>query len=1131
MDVIEIALRIELLARFRLTAGDSTTERSLPPRLQSVVALLTLHAGIPQSRERIAEQFWPDAPETQARGSLRKLLFDLRQMVPESHDLLHVDQSSVWWKAEGPWTLDARLFELACREANDLHSLDRALEMYRGELLPACYDEWLIPERERLHQLFLDVLHRAMVGAEERHEYARAIEYAGRLLEQEPLHEEQYRTLMRLHALAGNPASALRTYHLCAHTLQRELGIEPGITTREAYELLVQPAENTGYSSPAAIPLVGRQSEWRALQAAWGTAARGRSGAVLLIGEPGVGKTRLLEELLDWGVHQGIPTAYARCYAAEEKLAFSPISALLRSPSIQPGWARPSAGNASGSPSGCIDDVWLTEIARLVPELIEIHPDLPAPGPLSESWQRTRLFEAVARAILRRQPLILAVDDLQWADGESMAWLRFLLRQHGEARLLLVCTSRLDRSGANDPASLWSDLRADGHLSEIEIEPLDRQATVELAASVGGTLDEARAVHIWTESEGNPLFVIEMMRAEPSDSIPTSIRTVLDSRLAQLSPDARGLAETASVVGRAFELSVLMATQQQDEERSIRALDELWSRRIIREHDADSYDFTHDKLRQAAYEALSLPRRRMLHRKVAEGLIALTGFGVGADSAQVASHFEEAGLPAAAAPYHVLAGDAARRVFANDTAIRHYRRALALLPPDDAVDTIVKLGELLQVTGGLQEGQRLLNDGIELAEKQADQRAVARCRHLLGTALRLAGEYGAAEVQLSQARSVVEALADDGLLSAVLSQLAALHIEQGAYREAEALLQEATQRAERAADERALANAIAALAVLCVYEFDLDGAELHFSRLLRLPGTPEDPRRRGTALVNLGLIAEEKGQYRVSLELLQEGYEVLRGAGEEVMAATAVLNMSVAFRKLGGLDRASRCCAVSARLGADIGYWHVVHISLAHLGHMEAIEGKLAHAERLLEASVGPMREARLPYSLCEALYFLAELRERQGDLDSALGTAEEAVNVARGVQRRDYAFVGQILATRLERRLGKIDCATAIARLLDMEKGDPAPHRQALLAYARWQLDRGREDDRQTSAELYAQIYPNRPNSLYRQRYGELTGQDLPSPEVPDLPPSIREYPGSNHELVARAEAAMARHRAVSPV
>jgi DNA-binding SARP family transcriptional activator len=701
-------LHIHLLGDFRLAHGDEAVTKVNTPRLQSLLAYLVLHRDAPQSRRHMAFLLWLDSTEAQALTNLRNLLHLLRHALPDADRFLQVDAQTLQWRPDGPFALDVTEFESALARAGRAEqagdnaalrtALEEAVDLYRGDLLPSCYDDWIRPERERLQQAFVKALEQLIHLLEEQRDYRTAIGHAQRLLRHDALHEATYRRLMRLHALTGDRASALRAYHTCATVLQRELGMEPSPATREAYERLLQadglpaPAPTRPAELVAVSPLVGRHQEWAQLRRAWRAAAAGRAEAaggagtaggphfVLVTGETGVGKTRLAEELMQWAKRQGIATAAARCYAAEGELVYAPVAAWLR--------ARPLPRLAP---------VWRSEISRLLPELLVEQPDLPRPGPLTEAWQRQRFFEALARAILGgSQPLLLLIDALQWCDRETLEWLRYLLRFDPQARLLVVGTCRLEEMGEDHPmAPLLQALRQGGQLTEIEPSLLDEAGTAALAAKVAGQeLDPDLTTCLYRETEGNPLFVVETVRmgllagasepgagdGETADNadrsgrqhpgavclprpLPSRMQAAIEARLAQLSAPAHELVELAATVGRQFNFAVLARASDLDEGTLVRALDELWQRRIVREQGADAYDFSHDKLREVAYAGLSGARQRWLHRRVAQALEEAYAGDLDPVSAQVAAHYERAGQPEQAIPYYQRAAEVARRIY------------------------------------------------------------------------------------------------------------------------------------------------------------------------------------------------------------------------------------------------------------------------------------------------------------------------------------------------------------------------------------------------------------------------------------------------------------------------------------
>ncbi len=703
-------LQIRLLGDFSLVYGDQPVVSFTSSRLQSLLTYLVLHRDVPQYRQHLAFLFWPDAIESQARNNLRQLLHQLRQALPAVGQFLHIDASTLRWQLAAPCSLDVAEFERAVHLAevatrlNDQQALRAALEqattVYRGDLLPSCYDDWIIAEREKLRQCHLQALEQLLRVLEVHGDTISAIRCAQRLIQFDPLSEDLYRRLMQLLALNNDRAGALRVYQTCATTLQSELGVEPEPATREAYERLlhlqapaVQAVERAVERPSGFTPIparVGREQEWNDLQVAWHRAAVGTPHFVLVTGEAGIGKTRLAEDFLAWASRQGIATAKTRSYAAEGQLPLAPVTDWLRSDGLR-------------SHLGQLDPVWLTEVARLLPELFVERAELPRYEPVTEYGQRRRFFEALAHALLvGQQPLMLLIDDLQWCDQETLEWLHFLLRFDSMAPLLVVGCARTEELPSHHSLrALLLHLRSTAAVTEIVLQPLDAAETAKLAAEVAqGEWDSGSLMRLYHETGGYPLFVVEMVRAglgrapgslpevsspsvqpplAPADMLPPRVQAVLVGRLLQLSASAHAFLELAATIGCEFTFDLLISASNAEVDTAVCALDELWQKRIVREVGANRYDFTHDKLREVAYAEINVPQRRLLHRRIAQALEALHAEDLDLVSGQIASQYERAGMAEKAIPAYQRAAAVAQRRFANEGAISLLVRGLELL--------------------------------------------------------------------------------------------------------------------------------------------------------------------------------------------------------------------------------------------------------------------------------------------------------------------------------------------------------------------------------------------------------------------------------------------------------------------
>ncbi len=345
---------MSLAVQMRLLGGFALEAQGVPvpitsPRMQALLAYLALHRNEPQPRRRLAFLLWAESSDAQAQTNLRTLLHRLHATLGSTVQLIHVDAQTVAWQPAVTMSLDVDDFEEVVQQANfgllagdkaaTITALEHAAACYAGDLLPDCYDEWVLPERERLRELLITTITQLVMLLEQRRAYAAAITHMRRLVQLDPLNEAQYLTLMRLHAENGDRAGALRVYHACASMLQTEFGASPGAALVAAYErLLAAELPDTAPTNPmSSAPLVGRHGTWRRMTAIWQTVSAGQARLLILSGEAGIGKTRLADELLRWAGRQGTATAVARCYAAEGELAYAPVTTWLRADALRSG--------------------------------------------------------------------------------------------------------------------------------------------------------------------------------------------------------------------------------------------------------------------------------------------------------------------------------------------------------------------------------------------------------------------------------------------------------------------------------------------------------------------------------------------------------------------------------------------------------------------------------------------------------------------------------------------------------------------------------------------------------------------------------------------------------------------------
>jgi DNA-binding SARP family transcriptional activator/tetratricopeptide (TPR) repeat protein len=684
-------LRVSLLGEQSIT-DDGTGVRARSSRTVALIGFLATHAGSPQARQCIAGLFWPDSADGQALTNLRRELHQLRQVLDDEPSLIVTSRDLCWCDTE-TCHVDVRTFDIERGAAQRAGAADdddgvlrhaaRALAQYRGDFLPGLYEDGVLEARSLLERQCVDLCDLVCAARARGGDLAGAVEAARRRIQLQPLEEAGYRTLMQLQADLGDRAGAVSTYHHCASVLEHELGITPDRATRQAFERLMARTGSApvgpgaprtgpppGRTGVASARLVGRSRELGVLQDQWRGAMAGQPGLVVVRGGAGVGKTRLVTEIAGRARAQGAIVAGSQCFGTAGRLALAPVADWLRNPVVQ-------------AAAATLDEAWRTEVDRLVPSRGRSGPGAGSRA-MADAWQRLRFYEGLARALLATgRPLLLILDNMQWCDEETLAFLTFCLGLAAGAPLLIAGTLRDDHPREGPGLADWTDrMRATGWLAELTLSPFEAADTARLAEAIAGQpLAETDVALLQGTTGGFPLYVIEAVRATADRGgalrPPGDLPAMLGNRLQQATEAARDVAGLAAAVGTDFRLELVTEASDLDADAVVAAVDELWRRRILREF-RDGYDFSHDLLRDAAYEQVSPPKRWLLHRRIAQGLELLHAEDTDAVSAQLAQQYARGGRPGRAVAYYQRAVNVAAGMFAHAEAIRLGKEALSI---------------------------------------------------------------------------------------------------------------------------------------------------------------------------------------------------------------------------------------------------------------------------------------------------------------------------------------------------------------------------------------------------------------------------------------------------------------------
>ncbi len=681
-------LEIRLLGEPEVVAQGRTLELPASKKTRALLGYLAT-TGRPHRRERLCELLWdgPDDPRAGLRWSLAKL----RPLLSAGgHLRIAADRERVGFESQGAEVDVVAIRAQTARGVASLHvdELRRMAARFRGPFLEglelaSCpvFHAWCTAEREALRMLHvstLTALVQQLAGTP-----AQALEHARALVALDPLAESARMAVIDLLAALGEPRRALDEYQEYKELLARELGVKPSPELERRRTTLSVPhaqrapgaaaaafvterAESEARTEGASVPFVGRRRERELLARALDDATRG--GVVLFVlGEPGLGKSRLLEELGRLARERGGRVLAGRAFEAELVRPYGAFIEALR---------------AGGESRFLETETTATSSPFVTPQA-----------------DRTQLYDAVGKLLVEaaraQPPLVLLLDDLHWFDEASAELFHYLARGLRSCPVLLAASARSGELADNPAAQRLVRVLGREHLAlSMELAPLSPREMSELVSALS-TGEDARRV--LAEAAGSPLFALEAARALAAGTrdLVGSLSQLMAERLGRLHEAERALLSWAAALGRSFDVDVLARVTGISLSDLLLSLERLERHAILRER-GSSYDFAHDLLRQSAYRQMSEPRRRLVHAQIARALSALAD-PEGALAGDVAHHAGLAGDAQLATRACLAAGRRCLRLFATreaiDLALRGLHHASAL-PAIDRVPLAVELMSL-----------------------------------------------------------------------------------------------------------------------------------------------------------------------------------------------------------------------------------------------------------------------------------------------------------------------------------------------------------------------------------------------------------------------------------------------------
>ncbi len=807
---------------------------------------------------------------------------------------------------------------------------------------------------------------------------------------------------------------------------------------------------------------VGREKEMERLDRVLDDVLKSHGKFVLVTGEAGVGKTRLVEELKAGAFLEGFRFLRGACYE-KEGLFYQPFVEVI-------GQYNNAVGKYDSEWEEKVFGPYGRELARLVPALQQrsFVQRLPTAPALPDEEEKLRRFDAVTRFLInvsRIEPLLLLFDDLHWADELSRELIHYLVRNIEGERVFVIGTYRVEemvqRGRRRHPLEeVLTSMDKERRIAErVELQRLDPTQTEEMLAGILGsdTIPEALIAFVYAKTGGNPFMVEEYLRTLTESGsvrvtaagvqakgleavdLPASVGDLIERRLATLAEGAREAATVAAVIGVQFEFDVLLRVVEDEEELLLDILDEMLRLKLVGETEGlgeEMYEFTHPMIREVLYSGLNRRKRKRLHKRVAQAVEARAkAAGVPIeDSAAVESlayHFRQAEEPALALPHEVAAGHKAFRAYANEAAIRHYEAALEALKDDLSIegvrkkrDLLANLVESLDRKGRWEDALRMGETLVHASQALDEPERVAEAYRRRGQILHRMGRFDPAMTEYDRALRALSGRAESLESMRILRELGKVYF----FTNEMGLAGKLCSRALAIGEALGAAGELGQLHNLLGNIHRMKGATADavaaYEKAYEVFHKAGDHRGLLSVLNNLGAIWEANFDLERGLDYKRKGLELAKRIGDVSFTGWLTMAIAVSQTQSGAWDEAEEYLTQAEGIATRIGDQRNLLRIHFNRGRLQYLRGDLRAAMVFMEKSRNLAVEVADYAMDASARIYFANIYRRMGKLGTALACAMEVERAARA-QGGEVALM-EAVATQAEvhRDMGNLDVA-----------------------------------------------------------------------------------------------------------
>jgi len=763
--------------------------------------------------------------------------------------------------------------------------------------------------------------------------------------------------------------------------------------------------------------IIGRDEEIVKFKELIDSIFSGSGGAVCISGEVGVGKTRLVHEIIRDSDFQDIQFLNSNLSATTKSIPYYPFREIIRG----------VINKTDRKSFNQIPEAYQIELVKIVPELSDKSKEVDKDIYMVDKF---RLFEGVRRFLAlqaSKAPLFVCLDNIHWADHSSLELFHYLVRVLKESSVFFFFVYRVEEAKHSSFQNVLQLMAREGLYKKIDLEPLQTADVARmLSLMIDGIPSPELTEYIFKESGGNPFFIEELMKSVEINGaliwdkdkwvfdkgkkviIPYSVEGVIDRKLGMMNKDARDLLEYAAVIGREFDFSFLRDITKMNEGHLFDMMDEILGMRLLKDSGGEQYRFSEDVIREILYQRINKIKLRRYHQVVGEKLLDLYKDRVEEIVEELSHHFYLSGDKEKVIEYSMIAADRAKDVYANQDAIRFYSRVLECLKDETIedreskeIECLNKRAEVLKLIG---ENERVIEDLEEVVKKAREignKKEEANCLVAFYEVYQHKAQYNEAVQKAEKALEIYRELNDSKGEASCFNQIGSSYWCRSKYPKALEFFQKSLKIQEKIGDHTGEATNFNSIGIVYGETGEYSKALDFFQRSLKIRKEIGDRRGAAASLNNIGIVHDHLGDYSEALDFFQGSLKIIKKIGDRRGEALTLNNIGISTRCLGKSAKALEFHKQSLKISEEIGDRRIEAACLINIGIINHNLGKFSKALESYQWSLKIQKEIGDREGEAASLLSIGEIFTEKNAFSNAERYYNKALSIVREIKSK----------------------------------------------------------------------------------------------------------------------------------